>query len=85
MLSDAEQRRLVEIERSLTVDDPRLARRLARPRRHRRPTVITVVVIVVISWIATASALTSGRVLVATIGLVVMVAVVGFRAARRRR
>ena len=85
MLSDAEQRRLVEIERSLMVDDPRLARRLARPRSHRRPSVAAVVVIVVISWITTASALTSGSVFVATAGLFVMVATAGFWAARRRR
>ena len=44
-----------------------------------------VVVIVVISWIATASALTAGSVLVATLGLVAMVATVGLRTARRRR
>ena len=85
MLSDAEQRRLVEIERSLAVDDPRLARRLARPRRHRRPSVVAGVVIVVISWVITASALASARVFVATVGLFVTVATAVLWVASRRR
>ena len=37
MLSDAEQRRLTEIESQLRTDDPAFVRRFLEARQHRRP------------------------------------------------
>ena len=85
MLSDAEQRRLAEIEASLMADDHRLARRFDRPWRHRRPPVIAVVLTILMTWIVTVSALVSGSVTVATLGLIAMVVTAVVWATRRRR
>jgi hypothetical protein len=85
MLSDAEQRMLAEIEASLMADDRRLARRFDRPWRHRRPPMAAAVLIVLMSWVVTMSALVSGSVAVATLGLTAIVVTAGVWATRRRR
>jgi hypothetical protein len=83
MLSDAEQRKLAEIERSLIAEDPRLARRFSRPWRSRRRPTAALVLIVLMSWIVVVSALASGSVAVAMLGLIALIVTVSIWVGRR--
>jgi hypothetical protein len=77
MLSDAEQRRLAEIETSLRADDPGFAERFdvqwRRPRRRRIRALCAMPLTMVVTFIA----LAAGSPLVATAGLVATIAALG--------
>lgn len=87
MLSDPEQRRLVEIERSLMAEAPRLARRFDRCGRHRRSSMIAATLLAVVGtcWITLLLALISGSVVIGILALIAMAVALGVWVARRRR
>ena len=83
MLSDAEQRRLAEIESSLRAEDPAFVHPFdAQPRPQRRRTVVASVALTVAVTITTV-ALAAGSVPAAVIGLIAAGATVGLWATRR--
>ena len=83
MLSDAEQRRLAEIESSLRAEDPVFVQRFdAQPRPRRRRAVVASVALIVAVAI-TAVALVVGSVPAAVVGLVAAGATIGLWATRR--
>ena len=83
MLSDAEQRRLAEIESSLLAEDPAFVHRFdTRHRPRRRRTIIASVALTVAVTI-TAIALAAGSVPAAVVGLIAATATVGMWATRR--
>jgi len=72
MLSDAEQRRLVEIETLLRRDDPAFVRRFdGRRRTPWRPRILALLAILIVETV-TVVALAAGGVVAAVIGLSVM-------------
>jgi len=84
VLSDAEQRRLAEIESALRADDPSFVQRFetARPDRRRRRT-IGAVLAVVAAMTVTVVGLVGGSVAVAVFGVTAIGAAIGIWATRR--
>jgi hypothetical protein len=86
MLSDAEQRRLFEIETLLRVDDPAFVQQFdtrwhPTPATRRPMALLTILV----GAILTMAALVTGTVVVAVIGLCVVGTAAGFWASHRTR
>lgn len=77
MLSDAEQRRLAEIETLLRVDDPDFVRRFDKRRFPPRRRSILALLAIALGWIATVVALASGSLVAAVVGLAVSIAACG--------
>ncbi len=84
MLSEAEQRRLAEIESALRADDPTFVHRFetARPGPHRRRT-IGAVLAVIVAVTVTVVGLVGGSVAVAVLGVTAIGAAAGVWAIRR--
>ncbi len=85
MLSDAEQRRLAEIETLLRVDDPVFVRRFDARWHTRRRRRILALLAIVIAVTITVVALAAGSVVAAVIGLSVMGAAFGVWVSHRAR
>lgn len=83
MLSDAERRRLDEIESSLRADDARFVHRFESRRGRRRDLLALLELVLAVT--VTVAALVYGSVLFAVCGLVGVGAAVGVWATRRRR
>jgi hypothetical protein len=69
MLSDAEQRRLFEIETSLRSDDPAFARRFDTGWTTRRPRTTVLLLVLLVAAMVTVAGLVTSAVVVAVIGL----------------
>jgi uncharacterized membrane protein YczE len=86
MLSDAEQRRLSEIETFLRVDDPAFVQQFdTRWQTKRRPPRTIVPLTILVGAILTMAALRTGTVVVAVIGPCVVGTAAGFWASHRTR
>ena len=86
MLSDAEQRRLLEMETLLRVDDPAFVQHFETRWRTARLTRRTSLLLtIIVGAILTVAALVTGTVIVAVIGLCVVGTAGGFWASHRTR
>ena len=86
-MSDAEQRRLMEIEFSLRAEDPEFVHRFEARIRRRRLRRVASALVLATAAVATVVALASGSVLGAVVALTVVGVVIGLwlTAAVRRR
>lgn len=85
MLSDAEHRRLVEIESSLRADDPRLARRLDRHQLPHHGWTVAAAFTALTSIEVTVAELLSGNVAAGVLGVTAFATTAGIWVSRRRR
>jgi hypothetical protein len=86
MLSDAEQRRLFEIETLLRVDDPAFVQQFDTRWKTTPATPRTMALLTILAGaILTMAALMTGTVVVAVIGLCVVGTAAGFWASHRTR
>ena len=84
MLSDAEQRRLAEIETSLRVDDPRFVRRFDKRWRAPRRLRLLALLALPVTMLTTLIGLALGSVVAAVVGLSATGAAFGLWFSHRR-